>query len=559
QILVNGTSSLRFRDSVDHVYVPGDSVSLDASVSDELTVEAWFKFPDSNILDEYKYGPAFGYQPDLIQISEGVYGIAYRDQGQVGTLKTIRITDGGAIIGDIYNHSIEFADPCYWPKIIHVVNDTYLIALATSDTNPKYCSLQAVQVLENGTTGPLLGSYSFGFKEVYDHDLIHIADNISAIVFRNNQQRGEIRTFGISDDGLTISNFSSDGAYVFEDSKCYEPNIIQVYGDIYAIAYRGQNDEGIIKTVKIENDGKITKTVVSSFPFEQLNETFNPVLSRISQNILAITYRDDYSTNIHRGFIKTVEILDNGTITQQVNDTLMFDGTYCNLPKIANIVGDIFVIAYETDDGDSQSPDGYVAVVEIAENGSIYDSVISKTKFNRGTNTFGYEPDILRVTDEIYAIAFRCGSSYGTPHEGTLITNLLTDYSTPDPSAPFSRGLVLKEGAYGIFVNRTHIAIHIQNVLYKVLLDSIASIDSSNFYNWHHVAFTYNKTILVIYFDGLPIFSTNANVDLICSSVPIYFGKNFFGFIDEVAIFPWVLTDAEILEHKINPASLENI
>jgi len=106
QIKINGISSLRFDGFDDYVYVQGNAISLNAP--NEITVEAWFKFADSDLLSEYEYGPSFGYQPDIIQISEGIYGIAYKDQGHIGVLKTVRIASDGTITSDIYNNSLVF-------------------------------------------------------------------------------------------------------------------------------------------------------------------------------------------------------------------------------------------------------------------------------------------------------------------------------------------------------------------------------------------------------------------------------------------------------------------
>jgi len=538
QIKINGSSSLRFDGFDDYVQVPGNAVSLYAP--DEVTVEAWFKFPDNNLLSEYEYGPSFGYQPDIIQISEGVYGIAYKDQGHLGVLKTVRISSDGTIIADIYNHSLDYGDPCYWPRIIHVNDDIYLIAYANSDTNPKHVHLRSVQILENGTTGPVLGFYSFDFKEVYDHELIHIHDNISAIVFRNNQGKGEIRTIEIFNNGTSITNTSINGTFIFDSVKCYEPDIVHISDNIYAIAYRGSIDEGYVKTVEILDNGEINQTAIDGFIFETINESFDPEITRVKGN----TYTIAYSDGNDRGLLATVEISDDGAIKKQVNDTLLFDDAYCHIPKITNMFENVYLVVYEADQSD-----GYVTVVEIDENGSISDTVISTNKFNYGKNAFGYEPDIIRVNDEVYAIAFRCGSQVGTPHEGTLITNKLSDYIKPGVPI-FERGVVLKEGVYGIHINSTGVAASIRNVLYSIPISLTT--------DWHHIAITYDEATLKIYLDGTEILSVNENIGLTHNVNDICFGKKFFGYIDEVAIFPWVLPLADIQEHYSNPATLEN-
>jgi len=387
--------------------------------------------------------------------------------------------------------------------------------------------IKSVQILENGTTGPVLGFYSFDFKEVYDHELIHIHDNISAIAFRNNQNKGELRTIEISNNGTSITNTSINGTFVFDSVQCYEPDIVNISDNIYAIAYRGSIDKGYVKTVEILDNGEINQTVIDSFIFETINRSFDPEITRVKGNTYTIVYSDDND----RGLLATVEISDDGTIKKQVNDTLLFDDAYCHIPKITNMFENVYLVAYEADQSD-----GYVAVVEIDENGSISDTVISTNKFNYGKNAFGYEPDIIRINDEVYAIAFRCGSQAGTPHEGTLITNRLANYEKPDMPS-IDHGIVLKEGVYGIYANRTSITANIRDVLYST------PIDLTNDSEWHNITLTYDGAELKLYFDGAEILSTTETIGLISSTNDIYFGKKFFGHIDEISIFPWVNTN----------------
>jgi len=55
-----------------------------------------------------------------------------------------------------------------------------------------------------------------------------------------------------------------------ENLKGKEPSIVPTSGDIYAIAYAGDGDDGFLKTVEIAADGLITDTVVDTLEFDTL-------------------------------------------------------------------------------------------------------------------------------------------------------------------------------------------------------------------------------------------------------------------------------------------------
>ncbi len=89
----------------------------------------------------------------------------------------------------------------------------------------------------------------------------------------------------------------------FDTSDGYEPKIISVGGDVFAIAYRGPNDDGFLKTVSIASDGQITDTVIDTLEFDT-SDGFEPDIISVSGDIYGIAYRGANSD----GFLKTVEI-----------------------------------------------------------------------------------------------------------------------------------------------------------------------------------------------------------------------------------------------------------
>jgi hypothetical protein len=535
QYKASGASSLRFDSLNDYVLVEGDSVSLD--LTDDISIESWIRFSGDYKLNNFNYGPAFGYEPDIIHVSGNVYAVVYRDQAEIGVLKSVKIASDGTITEDIYNNSLSISDKCYWPKIVHVSDDIYMVAFIQSSINPKFANLRTLRMLDNGTTGPVLGSHTFGAKEVYDHCLIGISNNVTALVYRDKENSGIIKTITISDNGTNINLDNENSSFEFESINCFEPNIMRLSGNVYAIAYRGIDNLGYLKTVQIEDNGIISDHVIDTLVFDSINRTYNPQIIHVSGNIYGIVYRAETKN----GIITTVEISNEGNITDQNIDNLLYENDYSELPKITHMHSNIYIIAYQSD-----QTDGYIVEISINSDGSISNSILSKYKFNTGTNYHGMEPDIIRVTDNIYGVAFRSGSQMGTPHEGHLNTYKLVNYNQDNFTLLEGNGVIFKKDTYGIYANSTHIAVKIRDRLISTQYNFSDSV-------WNHIVLTYDGSNIRVYCNGLAIISESYGAGLFRNTNDILIGKEFFGCIDEVAIYGRILNLSEIQNHYNNP------
>jgi hypothetical protein len=535
QFMASGASALKFDGINDYVLVGGDSVSLD--LTNTISIESWIKFPEDYKLNNFNYGPAFGYEPDVIHVSGNVFAVVYRDQGEIGVLKTVNIASDGTITEDIHNNSLSVSDKCYWPKIVKVTDDIYMIAFIQSSINPKFANLRTVRMLDNGTTGPVLGSHTFGAKEVYDHCLIGISDNVTALIYRDKEDAGVIKTMTVTENGTSINLDNANSSFVFESSNCYEPNIKRLSGNIYAIAYRGIDNLGYLKTVEIADNGVISDNVIDTLVFDSINRSYNPQITHISGNIYGVVYRAETKN----GILTTVEISNEGNITDQIIDSLLYETDYSELPKITHMHNDIYIIAYQSD-----QTDGYIAEIGINSDGYISNNVLSKYKFNTGKNYHGLEPDIIRVTDNIFGVAFRSGSELGTPHEGHLNTYKLINYNQNNYTLLEGNGIIFKKDTYGVYANLTHIAVKIGNHI----ITKEYSLSGSN---WNHIVLTYDGSYIRVYCNGQVVISEQYAGGLSRSTNDILIGNDFFGFIDEVAIYGRILSSTEVQNHYNNP------
>jgi hypothetical protein len=188
---------------------------------------------------------------------------------------------------------------------------------------------------------------------------------------------------------------SFEFTFEYDTDKGKYPSIIHITGDIYAIAYSGDGDDGYLKTVEINPSGTITQSVIDVLIFD-IDKGLYPKITQISGNVYCIAYTGDGDD----GTLKTVRIDATGDILDTVLDTYEYDTDKGKYPSIIHITGDIYAIAYSGD-----SDDGYIITLNIATDGKILQGNIDTFEYETDK---GLNPSIIDVFLDIYAIAF-CG------------------------------------------------------------------------------------------------------------------------------------------------------
>ncbi|MCK4332967.1 MAG: hypothetical protein KAV40_05245, partial [Thermoplasmatales archaeon] len=235
-----------------------------------------------------------------------------------------------------------------------------------------------VSVVDRGTDSIIFYAWlKDTFSDTYDYDvgigkeyyMFRIPNTLNVIVaYVDNDNDGFVLTLELEYDGDITAILDS---LEFDPDFCMDPSLILVSGDIYAICYRGQGSAGTIKTVEIASNGSINDTIRDTQVFDPV-QCMEPDIIHVSGNVYAIPYRG----NDDDGFLKTIGILSDGDITA-VQDTLEFDTGRAIAPNICHITGDTYAIVYSgTDD------DGFLKTVEVAANGAITSPVIDTLEFD---------------------------------------------------------------------------------------------------------------------------------------------------------------------------------
>jgi hypothetical protein len=350
----------------------------------------------NTVIDTLEFDSTSGYYPDIIHLSGNIYAIAYHGVSGDGFIRTVGIAPDGNITNSIID-TLEFdTSDCIFPDIISISGNIYAVAYQGPGDHG---FIKTVEIAPDGNiTDSVIDTLEFDTGNGLEPVIIHVSGKIFAVAYRGDGNDGFIKTVEIAPDGSITDSVIDTLEY--DTSDGYYPDIIHISGNIYAIAYEGTNNDGFIKTISITPGGDIGNSVIDTLEYDT-SDGYYPDIIHISGNIYAIAYE---GTN-YDGFVKTVEISTDGNITDSVIDTLEFDTADGREPKIINVTGDVYAVAYR-----GTNNDGFLKTVSIAASGQIANSVIDTLEFNTGDS---YYPDIFRIAEGIFTIAYRGPSLLG--------------------------------------------------------------------------------------------------------------------------------------------------
>jgi hypothetical protein len=198
-------------------------------------------------------------------------------------------------------------------------------------------------------------------------------------------------------------------SYEYDSSNCYEPEIKNVSGNVFVTVYRGLSNRGYLKTYSIADDGTITHSVISTYTFDS-TACYTPDIIHVSGTYWAIAYHYDSGTT-HRGYLKTVNIANNGTITQSTVSSLTFESNGGYEPSIVQVSGVYYAIAYRYSTTSPSANKGYLKTVSISSAGIIGSSAVSSLTFD-SNSPGGYEPKIINTSGTYFAILYKDYRNY---------------------------------------------------------------------------------------------------------------------------------------------------
>ena len=324
---------------------------------------------------------------DASQWGHNAYVVAYEGDSGDGYLKTVEIASNGLMTKAAMD-TLVFDTTCVGPRMVNVSGDVYAVVYEGSGSNG---FVTTVEIATDGQiTDTVIDTLEFDTQSGYEPEIIRVSGGVHAIAYRGVNDDGFLKTVEIAANGQ-ITDAVID-TLEFDTAEGGEPSMVPVSGSVYAIAYRGVDDDGYLKTVQIATDGQITDTVIDTLEFDAADGQ-EPSMISISGDVYAIAYN-----RWGNGYLVTVQIAANGQIAGAVIDTLAYDAGTGYTPDMIHISGSIYAIAYE-----DYKTAGSVTTVEVADNGQITDTVMDSLEFDAVN---GQCPVIIRTSVGMYSIAY---------------------------------------------------------------------------------------------------------------------------------------------------------
>ena len=288
-------------------------------------------------IDTFRFDPKFGNFTRIIPVSGDTYAIVYQGDKEDGWLKTVQITSDGQI-GNGAIDALEFdKKKATAPDIVNVSGNYFAVSYQ-GDKNDGW--LKTIEIGADGQiTDTPIDSLEFDAKDGKSPDIIHISGEVFAIAYTGQGKGGMLKTLKINAAGV-ISDPQIDSLN-YETDSSEQTTIVPVTGDIYAITYQGPDKDGWLKTVAITSDGQIAGAPLDSFEFEPIDGK-TPQIINISGNYFAVAYSGPGTD----GWSSTIEILDDGQIVVPVIESLEFDPGFAASPSMTMVSGNAYVVAY---------------------------------------------------------------------------------------------------------------------------------------------------------------------------------------------------------------------
>jgi len=302
----------------------------------------------TGVIDSLEFDTSNGAHPWIIHIAGDVYAIAYVGPSGNGTIKTLIIQSDGAVGAVIDTFAYDSGPSVIEPVIVNISGNVYAVFYGGPDNDGW---LKTITINSDGTIGGIIDSLEFDTAYGVYSDPIHIGGSVWAVAYTANAifGPGRLKTISIASNGIIGAIMSS---YDYDGNQTSAPDIIQVSGGIYAIAYGGPGRHGWLKTVSIV--GGSIGAVIDSTEFEAVYGC-NPWIVHIADDVYAIAYDGPDGD----GWLKTVDINGSGVIGGEVS-ALEYDQANGRYQSMIHVSGNIYAIAYL-----GPGNDGWLKTVDI--------------------------------------------------------------------------------------------------------------------------------------------------------------------------------------------------
>ncbi len=286
------------------------------------------------------------------------------------------------------------------PNISKISGNVYAVAYQGPASDG---FIKTIAINDNGSIDGTIDSWEYDTLNGQAPNIINVVGDIYAMAYSGDATDGWLMTFKINPDGTIVK--SAIDTLEFDISRAVNPKIIHVSENVYAIAYEGLGDDAWLVTVTIDSNGTISNAVVDSLEVDAVDGEF-PFIAHVSGDIYAISHSE--ASIADRVTLKTVSINSAGQIGATAIDTFVLNDDTSGLTKTSSIVhisGDVYAIFYE-----GEASDGFVKTVTIGTDGQIGATAIDTLEFDISNGTF---QSVVYVSKNVYAVSYEGSSSDG--------------------------------------------------------------------------------------------------------------------------------------------------
>ena len=323
------------------------------------------------VVDTLEFDISQALNPDVVRVKGNVFAVAYDRDTAGGWIATVQIADNGQIADTVIDAWRFENGLCRSPTIVEMEPGMFAIAYEGPDSDGW---LKTVAIADDGTiTHAYEDDHEFDAVKCVGPSVVKITDSVLAIAYTDTNDDGQLETLGVSGAG----EISAVGSATFDAAEAYTPHIIHIAGQIYAIVYSDFTGNGWIRTVSIADDGSITDVAVDTLEYEP-GLGISPRIVHVVGEIYAIAYFDNYDD----GWISTVQITLAGSLVGGRKDYHEFDGFVGKYPDPITLAGQAIAIVYE-----GSSVFGIAVTHAISTAGLITDTPIDTYTYNAASTT----------------------------------------------------------------------------------------------------------------------------------------------------------------------------
>lgn len=227
------------------------------------------------------------------------------------------------------------------------------------------------------------------------------SSSIIATFYEGLLSDGFVTTFEVLHNGTIIQ--SNIDSFEFDTAFGQVPSAVKISNNTYFVVYKGAGGDGFGQTIEIFNNGSITQQALEILEVEDTDlEHPNVFFIQEQNNYLGVTS----SQTTVNGILGLGFIEDNGSINR--TDRFIYNDTQSNRADSTNVSNNIVLIVYQADiDGDNFG--GAIETIYVLDNGSVNHTI----DYEILDATEGDTPSIARVNEDTFAIIYEGSGTFG--------------------------------------------------------------------------------------------------------------------------------------------------